>query len=105
MRPVKQGVPRLEPFAGRTARLKAFFFGKARDPLDPATRHSLALAALVAWVGLGADGLSSSAYGPAEAFLGLGDYRALAPWLALATTVTVFLIAFAYNQVIELFPT
>ena len=53
------------------------------------------LAAFLAWVGLGADGLWSSCYGPAEAFRSLvshdettgailGDYRYLAIPLALA---------------------
>ena len=79
-----------------------------RPPLDPlaaGTRHSLTLAAFLAWVGLGADGLSSSAYGPEEAFKALGAHPHLGLYLALATAVTVFVIAFAYNQVMELFPT
>jgi amino acid transporter len=53
---------------------------------------------------LGADGLSSSCYGPEEAFLALGDHRHLGLYMAIATAATVFIIAVAYNQVIELFP-
>ncbi|MGA7815104.1 hypothetical protein [Caballeronia sp.] len=34
--------------------------GKPLDPLDPRTRHAIAVTPLIAWVGLGADGLSSS---------------------------------------------
>src|SRR5437667_8262148 len=79
--------------------------GAPLDPFSQATRKHIALAAFLAWVGLGADGLSSAAYGPEEAFLALGDRHDLALYLALATAVTVFLIALAYNQVIELFPT
>lgn len=79
--------------------------GKARDPLSADTRHSIALAAFLAWVGLGADGLSSSAYGPEEAFRALGAHTHLALFLAVATAITVFVVALAYNQVIELFPT
>jgi amino acid transporter len=79
--------------------------GKARDPLSADTKHSLALAAFLAWVGLGADGLSSSSYGPEEAFNALGTHTHLALFLAIATAVTVFIVAMAYNQVIELFPT
>jgi amino acid transporter len=79
--------------------------GKPRDPLSADTKHSLALAAFLAWVGLGADGLSSSSYGPAEAFNALGTHTHLALFLAIATAVTVFIVAMAYNQVIELFPT
>jgi len=79
--------------------------GKALDPLKSETRHSLALVAFLAWVGLGADGLSSSAYGPEESFRALGEHTHLGLYLALATALTVFIIALAYNQVIELFPT
>jgi amino acid transporter len=79
--------------------------GKALDPLKSETRHSLALVAFLAWVGLGADGLSSSAYGPEETFRALGEHSHLGLYMAIATAVTVFIIALAYNQVIELFPT
>ena len=79
--------------------------GKPLDPLDPRTRHAIAVTPLLAWVGLGADGLSSSCYGPEEAFLALGQHTPLALFLALATAATVFIIALGYNQVIELFPT
>jgi amino acid transporter len=79
--------------------------GKPLDPLKSETRHSLTLVAFLAWVGLGADGLSSSAYGPEEAFKALGVHTHFGLYMALATAVTVFIIALAYNQVIELFPT
>jgi amino acid transporter len=55
-------------------------------------------------VGLGADGLSSSCYGPEEAYLALGTHTHFGLYLALAIAVTVFIISLAYNQVIELFP-
>ena len=64
----------------------------------------MVLVAFLAWIGLGADGLSSSCYGPEEAFLALGTHTQLGLYLALATALTVFIIALAYNQVIELFP-
>lgn len=64
----------------------------------------MVLVAFLAWIGLGADGLSSSCYGPEEAFLALGTHTHLGLYLALATALTVFIIALAYNQVIELFP-
>ncbi len=54
-------------------------------------------------VGLGADGLSSSCYGPEEAFRALGTHTYLALYVAMATAVTVFVISLGYNQVIELF--
>ncbi len=86
-------------------KLRELVLGKPRDPLNPDTRRSIALVALFAWVGLGADGLSSANYGPEEAYLALGGHTQLGLYLAAATIVTVFIISFAYNQVIELFPT
>lgn len=84
--------------------LKRRIIGPARDPLAPDTRHSMALVAFMAWVGLGADGLSSANYGPEEAFLALGTHTHLALYLAAATALTVFVISLAYTQVIEMFP-
>jgi amino acid transporter len=78
--------------------------GAPRDVLDPRTFHHISLVALLAWVGLGADGLSSSAYGPDEAFRALGNHTYLAVALALATGVTVLVISVAYSQIIKRFP-
>jgi amino acid transporter len=80
-------------------------FGKPKDPLDPKVFHQISLVAFLAWVGLGADGLSSSAYGPEEAFLALGEHYYLALPLAILMAVTVFVISASYSQIIELFPT
>ncbi|HEY6095856.1 MAG TPA: APC family permease [Gallionellaceae bacterium] len=87
-----------------TSKLREILLGNPLDPLNPATRHGIVLIAFLAWIGLGADGLSSSCYGPEEAFLALGSHTQLGLYLALATALTVFIIALAYNQVIELFP-
>ncbi len=84
--------------------VRNFFFGKPLDPLDTKSRQHIALAALFAWIGLGADGISSACYGPEETFLALGDHNYLAIILAVATGLTVFLIALSYNQIIEKFP-
>ena len=84
--------------------IKDIIVGKARDPMDPRIFHTVSLAAFLAWVGLGADGLSSSAYGPEEAFKALGSHAYLAVWLAILTALTVFIISLAYSKVIELFP-
>ncbi len=84
--------------------LRRLLTGAPLDPLDPATRKHIALIAFFAWVGLGADGLSSSSYGPEEAFLALGGHTELGIYLAIVTAVTVFIISLGYNQVIELFP-
>jgi amino acid transporter len=89
----------------RLGKLREVVLGKARDPLSADTRHSIALIAFFAWVGLGADGLSSSCYGPEEAYLALGEHTHLGLYLAAATVITVFIISLAYNQVVELFPT
>src|SRR5215813_6725292 len=73
--------------------------------MDPRIFHHVSLAAFLAWVGLGADGLSSSAYGPEEAFKALGsDHRYLAVFLALMIAATVLIISACYSKVIELFP-
>jgi amino acid transporter len=85
-------------------RLRDVLLGPPRDPMAPETRKHMALAAFLAWIGIGADGLSSSSYGPAEAFIALGTHSQLALYLAIATAFTVFVISLAYNQVIELFP-
>ena len=84
--------------------IKRILMGKPLDPFRSETRHSLALVTFFAWVGIGADAISSANYGPEEAFLALGAHTHLAIFLAIATAVTVFLLAAAYTQVIELFP-
>ncbi|MFI4922943.1 MAG: APC family permease, partial [Burkholderiales bacterium] len=85
-------------------KLRKLIIGAPLDPLKPETRTHIVLIAFLAWVGLGADGLSSSAYGPEQAFLALGTHTHLGLYMAAATALTVFVIALAYNQVIELFP-
>jgi amino acid transporter len=85
--------------------LKELIIGKPKDPLDPKVFHQISLVAFLAWVGLGADGLSSSAYGPEEAYLSLGEHFFLALPLALLMAITVFVISASYSHIIELFPT
>lgn len=85
-------------------KVRNFLFGNPRDPFDKETRKHISLVAFLAWVGLGADGISSSCYGPEEAFIALGTHSELAIYLAIATAFTVFIISYAYTQVIELFP-
>jgi amino acid transporter len=86
------------------SRIRLFLFGPPKDVQDPDAFHKLSLVALLAWVGLGADGLSSSAYGPDEAFRALGEHTGLAFYLALATAATVFIISYGYSHIIEQFP-
>src|ERR1700743_1924449 len=85
------------------ARFRRFVFGAPKDVKDPHAFHQMSLVALLAWVGLGADGLSSSAYGPDEAFRALGEHTGLAFFLALATAATVFIISYGYSRIIEQF--
>src|SRR6266568_3815395 len=84
--------------------LSDVIIGPRRDVRDPKIFHSLSLVAFFAWVGLGSDGLSSSCYGPEQAYLQLGEHRHLAPYLMVAMVLTVFLISASYSQIIELFP-
>ena len=86
------------------ARVRRVVFGPPKDPKSPHTFHKLSLVAFLAWVGLGADGLSSSAYGPEETFRALGEHRGLAVFLALAMALTVFIISYGYSRIIEQFP-
>src|SRR6202521_3356212 len=85
-------------------RLKRILYGSPRDVESPSTYHSISLIAFLAWVGLGADGLSSSAYGPDEAFRALGPHTHLSPFLVLMTAVTIFVISIAYSNLIQHFP-
>ena len=101
----RQPVPPPHPLRHLWNRSRTLITGPARDPLAAETHRHITLIALLAWVGLGADGLSSSAYGPEQAFKALGLHTELALFLAIATALTVFVIAVSYNQVIELFPT
>jgi amino acid transporter len=87
-----------------TTRVRRLLVGPPRDLSDKSIFHRIALVPLLAWVGLGADGLSSSSYGPEEAFRTLGTHTYLAVGLAGMTILTVFVIASAYSRIIEDFP-
>jgi amino acid transporter len=87
------------------AKLKHFLIGDPLNPFNPNILKHVSLIAFLAWIGLGADGLSSSCYGPEEAYIALGAHNThLALYIAAAIAVTVFIISLGYNQVIELFP-
>ncbi len=85
-------------------RLKELLLGKPRDLQDRRLFHHLSLIPFLAWVGLGADGLSSSSYGPQEAFRALGEHTFLAVGVAAMMAFTVGLISAAYSHIIEQFP-
>jgi len=85
-------------------KFKTKLIGSPHNISDPSIFHKLTLIALLSWIGLGADGLSSSSYGPQEAFREIGNHTYLAIFLALATAITVFVISFTYSRIIEQFP-
>ena len=85
-------------------RLKSIFIGEARDLSDQQLFHKVSLVALLAWVAIGADGISSSCYGPEEAFIALGRHHYMSLFVALASVVTIVIICASYSQIIEQFP-
>jgi amino acid transporter len=85
-------------------RVRAALFGRPRDLHDQRIFHTISLIPFLAWVGLGADGLSSSAYGPEEAYKTLGAHTFLALVLAALTATTVLIISAGYRRIIEAFP-
>lgn len=99
----------MAPERHRTSRnmkkLRTLFLGPARSLTDRNLFHKVSLVALFAWVGLGADGLSSSCYGPEETFKTLGANPHLAIFVAIASVVTILAICASYSQIISLFPT
>jgi amino acid transporter len=84
--------------------IKRKLIGEPKNLKEASIFHKLSLIPILAWIGLGADGLSSSSYGPEEAFRALGNHTYLALFLALATAFTVFVISYAYSRIIEHFP-
>jgi amino acid transporter len=84
--------------------LKNAVIGRARNLSDHRIFHHMSLIALLAWVGLGADGLSSSCYGPEEAFKALNGHTHLSLFVAAASVLTIVVICLSYSQIIELFP-
>ncbi len=85
-------------------RARTLVIGEARSIEDPDLFRKISLIAILAWVGLGADGLTSSCYGPEEAFLALGGHVSLGLLVAAATAITVLIIAASYSQIVEVFP-
>ena len=83
---------------------KNVVIGRARNLSDKSLFHQTTLIALFAWVGLGADGLSSSCYGPEAAFLALKGHTFLSLFVAAATILTIVVICTSYSQIIEAFP-
>ena len=85
--------------------IKNLVIGRARNFSDKNIFQHMSLVALLAWVGLGADGLSSSCYGPEAAFLALKTHTCLGLFVAAGTVLTIIIICISYSQIIEAFPT
>jgi len=85
-------------------RIRISLFGAPKEIRDPTLFHKLSLIPVLAWVGLGADGLSSSSYGPPEAFAAIQGHTYLCLALGAATAFTVVVISYAYTRLIEHFP-
>ncbi|MGB7769192.1 MAG: APC family permease [Verrucomicrobiia bacterium] len=84
--------------------LKNLVIGRGRNFYDTKLFHKTSLIALFAWVGLGADGLSSSCYGPEAAYVALGQHTFLSLFVATAAIITIVVICASYSQIIEAFP-
>ncbi len=104
----EEEVPPEEEPGGIQATVKTLLVGKPLNLDDKKVFSHISLIALFAWVGLGADGLSSSCYGPEEAFKALRengvDHTSLALFLAIATVFTVVVISWCYIHIISVFP-
>jgi amino acid transporter len=87
-----------------TERFRKVFVGRARDLKDENIFEKVTLVAVLAWIGLGSDGLSSSCYGPEEAYRALGHYHGMTIFVALFVVLTIAIISSSYSQIIKLFP-
>jgi len=87
-----------------TEKLKNAFIGRAKAIQDKGLFHKLTLIAFFAWVGLGSDGISSSCYGPEEAFRNLQGHTSLAIFVAIGSVLTILIISSSHSQIIRLFP-
>jgi amino acid transporter len=93
-----------EPRKPLLRRIRHRLLGKERNPFDPKIFQHISLIAFFAWVGMGADGITSANYGPEEAFRALSHFTFLAPILAVTIALTVLIISASYTQIIEQFP-
>ncbi|MBS0655812.1 MAG: amino acid permease, partial [Verrucomicrobia bacterium] len=72
--------------------------------LDRSLFRKLSLFPFFAFIGLGADSVSSSCYGPSEFFLALIDYPHLSLLVAALAILTIWVVSTSYCQIIDLFP-
>lgn len=86
------------------SKVKQIIVGKPKNLKDRSLFHKLSLIPLLAWIGIGADGLSSSSYGPEETFKALGDHKYLAIIVALFIIITIVILCTTYSKIMEKFP-
>ncbi|MFZ5433976.1 MAG: APC family permease [Calditrichota bacterium] len=103
--PFRSGDPTPPPRPDWLTRVRRGLLGGSRNPFDPKVFQHIALIAFFAWVGMGADGISSANYGPEEAYHALRGFTFLTPILAILVAATVLIISASYSQLIEQFPT
>ena len=72
--------------------------------LSGKSRNDFVQAALLALVSFGAGIFSVIAYAPQASFVALGEFSSLAPYLLLATILTMLIVASSYQQIAKLFP-
>lgn len=77
---------------------------KSSFTFDKAMFHKISLMPFFAFVGLGADAVSSSCYGPQEAYLALANYPSLIVFVCLLTVLTIWIVSTSYCHIIDLFP-
>ncbi|MCX6601759.1 MAG: APC family permease [bacterium] len=85
-------------------RFRRTLLGGRRNPFDPKVFQRISLIAFFAWVGMGADGITSANYGPEEAYHALHSMAFLGPVLGIVIALTVLIISASYTQIIEQFP-
>lgn len=94
----------MSPKPSAAHRLKRLVLGKSRHWSEEGLFHHLSLAVMLAWVGLGSDGISSSCYGPEEAYKVLGSHPGLSLIVAALSLLAIFVISAGYSQIIGMFP-
>ncbi len=102
--PIGQQPKDKTPYTTLVRGLKYLLIGAPKNLWDRSLFHKVALIPLLAWVGMGADGISSSSYGPEESFKALLQHPYLIPLVVIATMLTIIIISIAYSRIIENFP-
>jgi len=84
--------------------MKNLFIGRERELTEHGLFHKLSLVALLAWVGLGADGFPPPAMVRRRRTRSCWRTRRWRCFVALMSAGTVVIICVSYSQIISLFP-